>query len=253
MRGAEADAREPVADDVEADVPRVGEAVHAADLVAVVGRDRHLRDPRARVDELQQDLGVEVEAVAVLLERDPRERGEVERAVARVPLREDEPRDAVLEAGQDLVADVLVERHPAAARAAGGEHPRPEHDVRPAVEQRGDHLRQHLRRVLAVAVEEHGDVAAVLGQPAVAELLVAAVAEVPALAHDLDRERVVRAPVLERRLVRQVGRVVVAHEHDVDRVAQRVGDPVEDLAERRDRVVRHDEDADASLDHARGS
>ena len=54
-------------------------------------------------------------------------------AVARVPLAEADAGDQVLGAGQDPVADVLVERHAAAACAARVEHPRPEHGVdRPA-------------------------------------------------------------------------------------------------------------------------
>ena len=57
-----------------------------------------------------------------------------------------------------------------------------------AVEERGEHLVHHLRRVLPVAVEQHDDVPAVLDRVAVAGLLVAAVTEVALVAHDGDRQ-----------------------------------------------------------------
>ena len=52
------------------DVLRVLHAVHAADLVAVVGRDRQLDDALPGVQQLDDDLGVEVEVVRVEPERD---------------------------------------------------------------------------------------------------------------------------------------------------------------------------------------
>ncbi len=60
---------EPVADHVGGHVARVLHAVDRADLVAVVRGDGDLDDALAGVDELDDDLGVEVEPVAVLLER----------------------------------------------------------------------------------------------------------------------------------------------------------------------------------------
>jgi hypothetical protein len=94
-------------------------------------------------------------------------------------------------------------------------------------------------------VEEHGDVEAVVDQPAVAELLIPAVAEVTALADKRDRQSTVLALVRDAGLVGVVVREVVADEDTVDRRAKRLRDTLEYVRERRDRVVRDDEDADA--------
>ena len=185
-----------------------------------------------------------MEAVGILLERDLGKQLERERSVAGVPLGEMQPGNAVLEPRQDSVADVLVGRHSAGERAPA-EHPRADHHVRAALEDRRHHLGQHLRRVLSVAVQENGDVEALVDQPAVTELLVAAVAEVPALADDRDRQRVVLVLVRDASLVGVVSREVVADKHGVDLGAKRLRDPLEYARQRRDRVVRDDENADA--------
>jgi len=52
------------------DVGRVAQPVHVADLVAVIGRDRHLEQALLGQHELDDDLGVEVEDVGVEVERD---------------------------------------------------------------------------------------------------------------------------------------------------------------------------------------
>ena len=52
------------------DIPGVLQAVHAADLVPVVGGDRQLLQPEPGEEELDDDLGVEVEVVRVQRERD---------------------------------------------------------------------------------------------------------------------------------------------------------------------------------------
>ncbi len=56
-------------------VPRVLEAVHVADLVAVIGGDGQLLDAEAGEEELDDDLGVEVEVVGVEGEGDLLEGG----------------------------------------------------------------------------------------------------------------------------------------------------------------------------------
>ena len=55
-------------------------------------------------------------------------------------------------------------------------------------DERGDQVLDDLRRVLAVAVEQDDDVEAVVDRPAVAALLVAAVAEVAVVADDGERQ-----------------------------------------------------------------
>ena len=58
------------------------------------------------------------------------------------------------------------------------DHPRAEDRVGLAADERGDQVLDALGGVLAVAVQQDDDVEAVLDRPAVAGLLVAAVAEV---------------------------------------------------------------------------
>jgi hypothetical protein len=100
---------------------------------------------------------------------------------------------------------------------------------------------------LPVAVQKDGNVEALVDQPAVAELLIPPVAEVPALADDRDRQRTVVALVRNAGLVGAVSREVVADENGVDRGPRRLGDTLEYVREGRNRVVRDDEDADAQL------
>ncbi len=69
LAGAEPHLVRPVPQDVLGDVLGVLHAVDVADLVAVVGGDRDLRDPEPCLVQLDDDLGVEVEAVDVVVER----------------------------------------------------------------------------------------------------------------------------------------------------------------------------------------
>jgi hypothetical protein len=96
---------------VQADVARVPQPVHAADLVAVERRDRHLLDALPGFIELHDDLGVEVEVVRVPLEGNLAQRCDAVGAVSAVPFAQLHPRHRVLEAREDAIADVLVERH----------------------------------------------------------------------------------------------------------------------------------------------
>ncbi len=163
-------------------------AVDVADLVAVVRRDRHLADPLPGVEELDDDLGVEVEVVRVQVERDRAERLRRVHAVAGVELAEVRPEQLVLEAAQDLVPDELVERHAAAEGASLGHHPGAEHGVGLAVAERAYEIGEALRRVLPVAVDERDVVEALLDRVVEPELLVAAVALVHRVEEDVERE-----------------------------------------------------------------
>src|SRR2546429_3588493 len=163
-----------------------------------------------------------------------------------MPLGEMHSGDAVLKPRQVLVSDVLVEGHPAGERAVG-EHSGAEDHVRPALEDRRDELGQQLWCVLTVAVQENSDVEAVVDQPAVAEFLVAAVAEVPALPDHRDRQAPVLALVGDTDLVRVVGGEIVADEDDLDRRPERLRDAFEHRHEGCDCVIRDDEDADPHL------
>ena len=227
-------------------VARVAHPVDVADLVAVVRRDRHLGDALAGAVQLQDDLGVEVEAVGVGDERHVGEGIDAVGAVAGVPLAEREAAArGVLEAGEDAVADELVHRHAPGARLPAEQHARSEHRVGGAVEDRGEHLVHHLRRVLPVAVQQDDGVPAVLDRVAVAGLLVAAVAEVALVAHHGDRQPVGGGSGVPRgHTVGVVGGVVVLHEHLGQAVAHRRRDAVEHRGQRALGVVGHHEHPD---------
>ena len=97
-------------------------------------------------------------------------------------LREVGAQCCVLEAREDAIADVLVERHAALPGGALDHDAGAEYRVGLAGEQWSEHLRQRLGRVLAVAVEHHHDVESVFDRDLVAGLLVAPVPEVGGLA-----------------------------------------------------------------------
>ena len=186
LAAAEAHLVGAVAEDVTGDVPGVAETVHVADLVAVVGGDRDLDDALPGLEQLHDDLRVEVEVVVVAVEGEVPQGGDRVGPVARVPLRERRAGGDVLDPGEDLVADVLVERHAAPAGGPLVEHAGAEHRVGLAPFERGHHVRQRLGCVLPVGVEHHHDVEVVVDRPVVAGLLVAAVAQVAGVADDLE-------------------------------------------------------------------
>ena len=241
----EAHPLQAVPEHVGDDGPRVGDAVDVADLVAVVGGDRHLDDPGSVVVQLQEHLGVEVEAVRVLLEGDAGQRGHREGPVAGVPLGEVQAAHGVLEAGEDAVADVLVERHPTVPGGAGHHHARAHHHISLVRLQRGHDVRQQLRRVLAVAVQHDDEVEALLDRPAIPELLVAAVAQVAGLTDHRDRQARLLPLHLDAHGVGVVSRVVVADEHGGDATAEGRVDPRQHRSQRGRRVVGDHEDPDA--------
>ena len=234
---------EAVAQGVDHDRPGVGDALDVADLVAVEGRRRDLGDALPGPDELQDDLGVEVEAVAVGRQRQVAQHVDPVGPVARVPLAELDAGELVLGRGQDLVADELVERHVAPQGRTPLEHARAEHGVGLALEERLDHLADALGGVLPVAVQQHDHVPPVVDGVLVARLLVSAVPEVAGVTDDRDGD------VVEGVVGAGDGFGVVAREvvldQDLGELATRLGrDPVEDPAQGRFCVVRDDEHAD---------
>ena len=203
-----------------------------------------LDDPPMRTEQLQDDLGVEVEPVAVADERQVGQCRHPVGAVARVPLAQPDAGDHVLGAGQDPVADVLVQRHPAAAGPARVEHARAEHRIDAIVGERRQEIGHLLRRVLTVAVQQDHDVPTVIDGVAVPGLLVAAVAEVGLVPHDRQRDVGTVGDVLVGDVERRIARVVVHHEHFDQFAAQRRRDAVEHPAQRRLGVVGDDEHPD---------
>ena len=234
----------PVAHHVRAHVAGVGEPVDVADLIAVVGRDGYLDDALLEPGQRQDDLGVEVEAVGQGLEVDVGQRVDPVGAVAAVPLAEPEPGQAVLERGQDAVADVLVPRHATAQSRTAFEHAGAEDRVGHARAKWLDDVLDALRGILPVAVEQHHDVEAVLDRPRVAGLLVAAVAEVRLVADDGERQRGV-AREGQPDVVGVVGARIVADQHVLEGRGEGGGEPRQGAGQGVAGVVGHDEHADA--------
>ncbi len=165
-------------------------------------------------------------------------------AVAAVPLAEVEPGQAVLEGGEHPVAEVLVRRHAAAPRRTLLEHPRAEHRVGGTRAQRLDDVLDALRGVLPVTVQQDHDVQPVLHRPGIAGLLVAAVAEVPLVPDDRERQgRLARERQAD--VVGVVGARVVADQDALHAVGEGLREPRQGAGERRARVVGDHEDADA--------
>ena len=170
-------------------VPGVPEAVHAANLVAVVRGNRHLGDAAAGQHQLDDDLGVEVEDVRVVPERNPRKRRDAVGAEAGVELRQLRAEQPVLQEREDLVPDELVERHAALAAPTPGTSMREPITASAAPSRMRRQQRGYgLGRILPVAVEQHDDVEAVADRVLVPELLVPAVALVLGVVEHCDRD-----------------------------------------------------------------
>ena len=104
---------------------------------------------------------------------------QIVRAIAAVKLREVEAQQPIFEDGKNSVADVFIQRHAALERAAVGlHHARAEDRIGLAASRSGVQMRQNLRRVLPVAMQQHHDVEALFDEIAISGLLVSAVAEV---------------------------------------------------------------------------
>ena len=132
-----------------------------------------------------------------------------------MPLGQVEPGEGVLTNVRIRLPTNLYSGMPPGAGRAPGEHPRAEHGVGSPVDQRSDEVLDHLGGVLPVAVQQHDDVEAVLDRPAVAALLVAAVAEVVLVADHRERQ-LAACLVGEPDLVGRVVAGVVADQDVVD-------------------------------------
>ena len=246
----EAGLLEPVGNHVLGDVGGVAHTVHVADLIAVVGGDGYLGDPHARIVQLDDDLGVEVEPVRVPLERELLEGGHRVGPVPRVELGQLGAQGGILEAGQDPVAHVLVERHPAPACRSLDHDPGAEDGVRLPGQQRGHDLGERLGRILPVAVEHDHDVEAVLDGQVVPGLLVAPVAQVGRLPDQGDGQ-VGDLLVAEADQVGRVLAVIVADDDLFDVRADLGGNAVENLGQGGCRVVGDHQHPDSLLPGSR--
>ena len=149
-----------IAQGLAQDVLPVLHTLHVALFVTVMGWNVELLDPRPDIHGLKQDLGVEVEIVGVDLERHlAQEVGRVG-PESRVVLGEMQTGQVVLDDRQDAIAGHLVERHSAGAGAAQIAHAGSQNHVRARALPDLDELREQLGRVLAIAVQEDGEVEA---------------------------------------------------------------------------------------------
>ena len=226
------------------DVGRVLHSVDVADLVSVVRRYRKLFDAQACCMELDDDLGVEVEVVGVAVEGDLLERLGGVQPVAGVELAQVGAEHGVFKARQNLVSDILVERHAALPSSTLRHHARPEDRVRFAALEWREELAEGLGGVLAIAVQKRDDVVALLDRILVAADLVAAVAEVFLVAEDAQLGFAVQVLVAEADEIGVVLARVVEDEDLVDAIPDVFGDAIEDLAQRLHRVVGDDENRD---------
>ena len=172
-------------------VGHVGDASSRRDLVAVVGRDRHLGDPMSTPRQLDQDLRVEVQIVGVELEWNRAQRTRRVRAVAAVDVAEPPSEQPRLDRREHPVRESTQPRHSAVGRTRCLEETRADHGIRLTRQDRRDHVRKALRRVLAVAVQQHDGLVAVLDRELERELQVAAVALRPRI---LQHAHAARAP-----------------------------------------------------------
>ena len=148
----------------------------------------------------------------------------------------------VLEAGEDLVADVFVERHATPEGAALGHHARAEYGAGLARDERGEQIGELFRGVLAIAMDEGDEVESVVDGVAVAELLVAAVALVEGGAEDGDPEAFDGFLVSEAGGEGVVFRGVVDDEDFDVAAAQLLGDAAQYAADGFFGIVGDDED-----------
>ena len=153
----------------------------------------------------------------------------------------------ILEPRQDLVAHVLVLGHAALQRRALGHHAAAKDRVGRRGLKRGHHVRQLLRRILPVAVQQHHHVHAVVDGHAVTRLLVAAIAQVSGLAHHGDREVIAGLAVAQPNQVGVVGTEIITDVHLLDAGPEPLRDAIEHLAKGGCRVVGDNQDADAQV------
>ena len=226
-------------------IPRILQPVDVADFVAVKSGDRDFHNPHPGEVQLHDDVGVEMEIVRVPLEGNLRERLHGIQPVAAVKLAELRAEQRVLKLREHLIADPFVERHPAFERVGFVDHPRAKHGVRFLSQKWFYQLRQLLRRVLPVAVDERHDVESVIDRVAVAEFLIAAVALIFRVAQHHDLERPALPLALQPGVKSGVLAEVVDDQHFHIGHAEFGGDAVEDALDGFLGVVGDDENEQA--------
>src|SRR5579864_5594782 len=112
-----------------------------ADLVAVVSGNRKLLDAKTRAEELDNDFGIEMKIVGILVKRDAGQRPYRIDPVTGMEFREAGPEKTILDSRQNLIAHPFIQRHSAVTRGAGGHHAGSKHGIGLAGKQRLEQIR----------------------------------------------------------------------------------------------------------------
>src|SRR5215510_11690508 len=99
-------------------MPRVLQAVHATNFIAIVGRNWRFNNPQSRSDELDDDLCVEMEIIGVQIEGNVFQRSNRINSVTGMKLCEGGTEHLVFVPAQNFVANKLVKRHAPPERRA---------------------------------------------------------------------------------------------------------------------------------------
>jgi hypothetical protein len=83
---AESHLRQAILRDVPNDVSGISHAAYIADLVTVIRRNRHFYNPLPGIEQLNDDLRIEIEAVGVVPQRQLGQHGDLVRSVTRMKL-----------------------------------------------------------------------------------------------------------------------------------------------------------------------
>src|SRR5512132_2449316 len=158
------------------DIPGVLDSVNVANFIAVISRNGYLVDAQPRLDQLNDDFGIEVKVIGVAVEWQLLKRRHRINSIPGMKLTQVCPQQPILKRSEDFIADQLIERHTALARRPSVEHSRAEHGIGSPLIERLQKLRQHLRRILAVAVKQRNEIEIVLDRIVIPYFLIAAVA-----------------------------------------------------------------------------
>src|SRR5579885_333349 len=227
------------------DVSGVPHAVDVTNLVAIEGGDGNLADAEALMMQLNDDLRVEMEIIGHVGEVDLLEGVKIIGPVSTMKLGEIQSESAVFKVGQDAVADVFISRHAALERAAVIlHHARSEDGVSRAGDDRMVHAVQDLRRILAVAVQQHDRVEALFYEIAVPGLLIAAIAKVSRMPQHLKFGVIAERLQADGEFIGRVLTGVIENNHFLDIAPHLRLNTAQHLGQRGDRVIRDDENAD---------
>ena len=129
--------------------------------------------------------------------------------------------------------------------AVGAHHARAEYGIRLARDQGTVELRQDLRRVLPVAMQQDDDVEALLNEIAVTGLLIAAVAQIPGVFQHLQLGHIANRLDAHGQFEGAILAGIVEHHHFLDVVPHAGRNALEYGDQGGNRVVRDHQDADA--------